>query len=87
MNSESAVSCHDMSSIAISVLTTITTLARMLEAVSVTTSWIPPTSLARRDWISPVLVLVKKRSAMRWRCAYRELRRSCITRSPTTLAR
>src|SRR5580692_203660 len=48
--------------------TNVTTLARMVEAVVVTTDWTPPTSLASRDWISPVLVLVKKASdsVSRW---------------------
>ena len=34
----------------------------------VTTVWTPPTSLASRDWISPVLVFVKKASdsVSRW---------------------
>ena len=45
-----------------------TTLARMLEAVVVTTVWTPPTSLASRDWISPVLVPVKKASDSVSRC-------------------
>ena len=49
--------------------TKMTTLARMLEAVVVTTDWTPPTSLASRDWISPVLVLVKKASGSVCRCA------------------
>ena len=37
-------------------------------AVSVTTDCTPPTSLASRLWISPVLVSVKKRSGIfcRW---------------------
>ena len=37
-------------------------------AVAVTTCWTPETSLETRDWISPVLVPVKKRSDMpcRW---------------------
>ena len=48
-------------------------------AVSVTTAWMPPTSLDRRLWISPVRVSVKNRSGIRWRCAYSALRRSCIT--------
>ena len=42
--------------------TKMTTLARIVEAVVVTTVWTPPTSLASRDWISPVLVFVKKES-------------------------
>ena len=47
-------------------------IARLLVielAVSVTTDWTPPTSLARRLWISPVRVSVKKRSGMLWRWA------------------
>ena len=47
-------------------------IARLLVielAVSVTTAWTPPTSLARRLWISPVRVSVKKRSGMLWRWA------------------
>jgi len=46
----------------------VTTLARMVEAVLVTTDSTPPTSLASRDWISPVLVLVKKASDRVCRC-------------------
>ena len=68
MNRDSTVSCHESRSIAISVLMITTTLARMFDIVSVTTAWTPPTSLASRDWISPVRVVVKKRSGMncRW---------------------
>ena len=39
-----------------------TTFASTDEAVFVTTFWMPPTSLASRDWISPVRVPVKNRS-------------------------
>ena len=45
-------------------------MARLLvtdDAVSVTTAWTPPTSLARRLWISPVRVTVNQRSGIRWR--------------------
>ncbi len=68
MNSDSTVSCHEITSIAASVLMMITTFARTLDAVSVTTDCTPPTSLDRRDWISPVRVVVKNRSGMncRW---------------------
>ena len=52
-----------------SVVTTMMRLAKIELAVSVTTRCTPPTSLARRLWISPVRVSVKKRSGMRWRCA------------------
>jgi hypothetical protein len=81
--SDSSVSCHDSSSMATTVLMTMTTFDRTPEAVSVTTDCTPPTSFDRRDWISPVRVEVKNRSAIRWRCAYRALRKSCITRCPT----
>jgi len=81
------VSCHDSSSIATSAATTVTTLPRIALAVSESTDCTPPTSLASRDWIAPVRVAVKNARSMRCRCEYSELRRSCITRSPTTLAR
>ena len=45
----------------------LTAIARLLVtelAVSVTTAWTPPTSLASRLWISPVRVSVKKRSGI-----------------------
>ena len=48
---------------------TVATFAATLAAVSVTTAWTPPTSLARRLWISPVRVSVKKRRGSRWRWA------------------
>ncbi len=56
-------------------------------AVSVTTDWTPPTSLARRLWISPVRVSVKNRSGIAWRCEYSADRRSCMTRWPIRLLR
>ena len=51
------------------VLIAIATLDVIDAAVSVTTAWTPPTSLASRLWISPVRVAVKNRSGMRCRCA------------------
>ncbi len=54
---------------ATSVLRRVTTLESNDVAVSVTTDWIPPTSLVSLDWISPVRVPVKKRSDMPWRCS------------------
>ena len=65
-------------------------MARLLvsdAAVSVTTAWTPPTSLASRLWISPVRVSVKNRSGIRWRWAYSASRRSCMTFWPMTLLR
>ena len=64
----------------------VTTLDSTFDAVSVTTDCTPPTSFDSRDWISPVRVVVKNRSGMFCRCAYRELRRSCMTCSPTWFA-
>ena len=69
------------------VLIAIAMLDVTLAAVSVTTAWTPPTSFARRLWISPVRVSVKKRSGIRWRCRYSEFRRSCMTFWPMTLLR
>jgi hypothetical protein len=56
------VSCQLITIMATMLETKVTTLARIVEAVVVTTVWTPPTSLASRDWISPVLVFVKKES-------------------------
>ena len=76
-----------MISMAMTVLTAIAMLLVTELAVSVTTDCTPPTSLARRLWISPVRVSVKKRSGIRWRCAYSSPRRSWITLWPMTLFR
>ncbi len=84
--SESSVSGTERANITTMVLTIVVMLASTLDAVSVTTVCTPPTSLERRDWISPVRVVVKNRSGMNCRCAYSALRRSCITRSPTRFA-
>ena len=87
MASDSSVSCHDSQAIAASVTTTLMTLLKTELAVSVTTPCTPPTSLARRLWISPVRVSVKNCRGMRWRCAYSASRRSCMTCWPTMLLR
>ena len=87
MKRDRTVSCHDRRSMAITVLVMTTTFDRMDEAVSVTTVCTPPTSFASRDWISPVRVAVKNRSGMNWRWRYSAFRKSCMTRSPTRLAR
>ena len=65
--SERTVSRQSMKTMATIVLKTTARLLVMLAATSVTTDWIPPTSLERRLWISPVRVSVKKRSGMAWR--------------------
>ena len=61
----------------------VTTLAKMVDAVCVTTDSTPPTSLASRDWISPVLVRVKNAIDRVCRCEYRRSRKSRITCWPT----
>ena len=76
MKRDRTVSCHDRRSMAITVLVITTPFDRMDEAVSVTTVCSPPTSFARRDWISPVRVAVKNRSGMNWRWRYSAFRRS-----------
>ena len=48
------MSCQLSSSIAMTVLIVTATLDVIDAAVSVTTDWTPPTSLASRLWISPV---------------------------------
>ena len=53
MKSDRTVSCQERINMAMSELMITTTFDRMLEAVSVTTLCTPPTSFARRDWISP----------------------------------
>ena len=85
--SESSVSCGLSRSMAMMVLMVIATFEVIDEAVSVTTAWTPPTSFARRLWISPVRVAVKNRNGSRCRCAYSALRRSCMTFWPMTLLR
>ena len=59
---------QSMMTIAMTVLIATARLLVTELAVSVTTPWTPPTSFARRLWISPVFVSVKKRSGMRCRC-------------------
>ncbi len=43
---------------------TVTTLPRMLVTVFVSTPETPPTSFCSRDWMTPVLVRVKKPSSI-----------------------
>lgn len=66
---------------------TVTALARIEDAVSVTTVCTPPTSLPSRDWMSPVRVPVKKPRCIDCRCSNSRLRRSCMTRLPSTVVR
>ena len=55
--------------IATSDATTVTVLPRMLVKVFVSTPDTPPTSFCRRDWMTPVLVRVKKPSSIACRCS------------------
>ena len=68
MPSDSAVRRQSMISMATTVLSATARFEVRDAAVSVTTPWTPPTSFASRLWISPVLVSVKKRRGIRWRC-------------------
>ena len=81
------VSRQSMMNIATIVLSATAKLLVTLEAVSVTTDWTPPTSFARRLWISPVRVSVKNRSGIDCRWEYNAARRSCMTCWPITLLR
>ena len=62
-----SVSRQSMSTIATPEATTVTTLPRMLVTVLVKTPATAPTSFCSRDWITPVLVRVKKPSSIAWR--------------------
>ena len=85
--SDRMLSCQLRRNIATIVLIATARLLVIELAVSVTTVWTPPTSLASRLWISPVRVSVKKRSGRLWRCEYSAPRRSCMTFWPMTLLR
>ena len=55
----------------------------MLVTVLVSTPDTPPTSFCRRDWMTPVLVRVKKASSIDCRCSNSRTRRSPVTLLPT----
>ena len=78
-------SCQLRNSIANAVAMTVVTFETMDVAVDVTTLCTPPMSLAMRDCTSPVRVRVKNASERRWRCAYTDARRSCMTSWPMRL--
>ncbi|MEY9853425.1 hypothetical protein ABH923_003103 [Leifsonia sp. EB41] len=77
------VSCQLSSSIATSAAITVTVLPRMLDMVLVSTLATPPTSFCSRDWMMPVLVLVKKLSSIDCRCENSRTRSAPITLLPT----
>ena len=76
------VSCQDKITIETNAAVTVTVFRRIDVAVSVSTVRTPATSLARRDWIAPVLVAVKNASSIFCRCANRSPLRSAIAELP-----
>ena len=84
---ETSASCQDRMNMAMRVLMKMTLLDSTFETVLVTTFWTPPTSLATRDWISPVRVSVKKLNDRLCRCSYSLSLRSRMTRCPTRFVR
>ena len=81
------VSCQLSSTIDTKAAITVTTFCRIEDAVEVRTLRTPETSLASRDWMSPVLVEVKKASSIFSRCSNRATRSSAIAALPTRLVR
>ena len=65
-----SVSSELMKAMAMIVESTVERFETIVVAVLMTTPCTPPTSLVRRDWISPVRVAVKKRSGMCCRYQY-----------------
>ena len=84
--SDKRVSCTDRINIAINVLMMMTTFGQDVGGVSVTTFWTPPRRWPAATGSRRCASSVKNRRGMNCRWAYRELRRSCITRRPTRLA-
>ncbi len=78
-----SVSRQSIRIIATSEAITVTTLPRMLVTVLVSTPETPPTSFCSRDWMTPVLVRVKKPSSIACRCSNSFTRRSPVTLLPT----
>ena len=68
MTSDAIVRRQSRTAMAMSAAMTVVALDTSDVAVVVTVACMPPMSLAMRDWTSPVRVLVKKASDMRWRC-------------------
>ena len=66
--SEMMVSCQLSSTMEMNAAMTVTTFCRMVVAVEVSTLRTPATSLASRDWMSPVRVEVKNASSIFCRC-------------------
>ena len=81
------VSCQLSRSMATKAAITVTVLPRTLETVLVSTLATPPTSFCSRDWMMPVLVLVKKLSSIDWRWLNRRTRSAPITLLPTDAVR
>ena len=81
------VSSHERISIATRAAATTVTLDRMLTTVSVSTSCVLETSLASRDWMSPVFVEEKNDMGCFNRWLYTRCRISSITLKPTAAFR
>jgi len=64
--SDSSVTCHESTSMAMSTSVTLTALERMEPRVEVKASCAPTTSLLRRLMSAPVWVRVKKPIDCRW---------------------
>ena len=62
--SATRVSCQLRMAMAMMDAPTVTLLPRTLPTVLVSTFETPPTSFCRRDWMTPVLVRVKKATSM-----------------------
>ncbi len=80
---ETMVRRQSMRIIATNDAITVTALPRIEVSVEVSTPDTPPTSFCRRDWMTPVLVRVKKASSMACRCSNSRTRRSPVTELPT----
>ena len=77
------VSCQLSTSMLTTAATTVTVLPMMLEMVLLSTLATPPTSFCSRDWMTPVLVRVKKASSIACRWPKRRMRSAPITVLPT----
>ncbi len=81
------VICQLRMSIDTSAAMTVTVLPTTLEIVLLSTPATPPTSFCNRDWMTPVFVLVKKASSIRWRWVNSRMRRAPMTELPTVAVR
>jgi hypothetical protein len=85
--SATIVSCQFSRIMATTAAMSVTVLPRIDEIVFVSTLATPPTSFCRRDWMTPVLFLVKKLSSMASRWVKSRTRNAPITLLPTLAVR